>query len=395
MDDSSRLRILVLGYIVRRPLGGGTWPTLQWARGLRDLGHDVYFFEDSEDWPACYDPSRHVTTEDPSFGLRYAARVFDRCGLGDRWTYYDAHTSTWHGPIGADAVEIASRADLLINNSGIHPLRPWLEGVPNRAYIDTDPGFEQIRLLRESWRMERARGHTVFFTLGENIPSGRTGVPETPFAWQPMRQPVVLDMWPVTDGPSVGRYTTVMNWDAYEPQEWEGVPFEMKSASFEDYWDLPARMQRRDATCSFEIALGGAEAPRARLLDHAWTITNPLHVTRDPWIYQQYLRASKGEFTVAKAGYAKSACGWFSERSAHYLASGRPVVTQDTGFRSAFYGGGERGLLAFSNAEEAIEAVAAVQGDYAAHCRAAREVAAAYFDSRSLLPDFLARAVTR
>lgn len=271
--------------------------------------------------------------------------------------------------------------------------------MPNRAYIDTDPGFEQIRILRESWRMERARQHTVFFSLGENIAKGAARVPDTPFDWQALRQPVVLDLWPLREGAQTGRFTTVMNWDAYEPQDWEGLRFGMKSESFEDYWDLPTRARDLPGAPSFEIALGGAEAPRARLLDHGWTITNQLHVTRDPWSYQDYLGASKAEFTVAKSGYVRSACGWFSERSAHYLASGRPVITQDTGFRSAFYespgpGARDLGLLPFSDMEQALEALASVQAEYAKHCRAAREIAEAYFDARTVLPRFLERAVT-
>ena len=127
-----KLRILVLGYVVRRPLGGGAWPTMQYALGLKRLGHDVWFLEDSEDWGCCYDPSRHVTDEDPTFGLRFARIAFERTGLGERWAYFDAHREVWHGPCADRIHEICGAADLLINNSGINPIRPWLARVPRR-----------------------------------------------------------------------------------------------------------------------------------------------------------------------------------------------------------------------------------------------------------------------
>lgn len=382
MDANSKLRILVLGYIVRRPLGGGTWPTLQWTLGLRDLGHDVYFFEDSDDYPACYDPSRHVTDEDPSFGLAYARRVFDAVDLGERWAYYDAHRKRWHGPCGSRATELAASADLLVNNSGIHPIRPWLEHVPLRAYIDTDPGFEQIRLLTDEWRQTRAGAHNLFFTLGENIPGGDAVVPDTPYAWRAMRQPVVLDQWPVTPGDRTARLTTVMNWDSYASREWNGIHFGMKSESFTPYVNLPESSRER-----FELAIGGAGAPKAELRARGWSIIDPLVPTRDPWTYQDYLRASKAEFTVAKSGYVRSRCGWFSERSAHYLASGRPVVTEDTGFGSWL--DAEKGVLSFKTPCEALQRLEELDRDYDEHCAAAREVAERYFDSKSVLRRFL------
>ncbi len=155
----SKLRIIVLGYVVRRPLGGGTWPTLQYALGLLRLGHDVYFLEDSDDYESCYDPSRDVTDTDPRFGLRYAAEVFGRTGLGERWAYHDAHTGTWHGPRAVDMLAICRDADLVVNVSGINPLRPWLAEVPRRAYVDTDPGFEQVRQQDSPARRALAREH--------------------------------------------------------------------------------------------------------------------------------------------------------------------------------------------------------------------------------------------
>lgn len=375
---ADKLRILVLGYVVRRPLGGGAWPTIQYALGLKRLGHEVYFLEDSEDWGACYDPTRHVTDEDPTYGLEFARRTFDRVGLGDGWAYYDAHQESWHGPCAGRIHEICGSADLLINNSGVNPIRPWLEQVPRRAYIDTDPAFEQVLQLTDDFKKRRLAQHNVFFTLGENIPAGTARVPDDGVQWLATRQPVVLDCWPVSEGPADGRYTTVMLWDSYPPRELGEYRFGMKSESFEPYFDLPSQVP-----CDLELAVGGPAVPKQRLRDHGWQVVDPLAPTADCWTYQEYLRNSKAEFTVAKHGYVASACGWFSERSAHYLASGRPVVTQDTGFGEWLPTGD--GLLAFSSPAEAVEGLKRIESDYRHHCTAARRLVEQCFDSDKVL----------
>lgn len=387
LGTMQKLRILVLGYVVRRPLGGGAWPTLQYAMGLARLGHEVTFLEDSEDWGACYDPSRHVTDDDPTYGLQFAARAFQRIGLADCWAYYDAHRKQWHGPRAGDALERCAAADLLINNSGINPIRSWLEGVPRRVYIDTDPAFEQVRQLTDPFRQKRRAQHNVFFTLGENIPLGRARVPDDGVPWRATRQPVVLDAWPVTPGPAASRCTTVMLWDSYAPQEHAGYRFGMKSASFEPFFDLPRR-----AGVELEMAVGGPGVPRGRLREGGWTVVDPLEPTHDLDTYQEYLRGSRAEFTVAKHGYVVSRCGWFSERSAHYLASGRPVITQSTGFETWLPVG--RGLFAFDDPTGACAALAEMSSDYPTHCRAARELAEEYFDANRVLPRLIDAAMT-
>ena len=161
MNANSTLRILVLGYVVRRPLGGGVWPTMQYVLGLMRLGHDALFLEDSEDYGTCYDPTRHVTDEDPTYGLQFATEVFERHGLAERWAYYDAHKDEWHGSCSARIDELCSTADLVINASAFNPIRPWLEQVPHRAYIDFDPAFEQVRQLTDRDRRERASKHSI------------------------------------------------------------------------------------------------------------------------------------------------------------------------------------------------------------------------------------------
>lgn len=381
------MRVAVLGYVVRGPIGGMAWHHLQYVLGLARLGHDVRFVEDSDDYPGCYDPERGVVDENPAYGLRFAAAAFDRLGLPDCWAYHDAHAGRWHGPVADTILGWLARSDLLLNVSGVNPLRPWLLGVPTRALIDTDPAFTQIRHLTDTVARAAAESHTAFFTFGKNIPAGRSSVPDDGFAWQPTRQPVVLDAWPVTPTLAGGRFTTVMQWDSYPAREYGGRRFGMKSESFGPYLDLPDRCGR-----VFELAVGSESVPRALLRERGWLVRDPLEVTRDPWTYQEYIRGSQAEFGVAKHGYVESRYGWFSERSACYLASGRPVLVQDTGFTDWLSAAG--GVIAFRTPEEAAAGAAALTTRLEFHAREARAVAAEYFDAEKVLAPLIERALT-
>jgi hypothetical protein len=207
--SSGRLRIIVLGYIVRGPIGGMAWHHLQYALGLARLGHDVLFLEDSDDYPSCYDPSTHEVGTDPSYGLRFAKNAFDRLGFGEHWCFFDAHRQEWRGPAAARSLRACEAADLLINVSGVNPIRPWLEQIPARVLIDTDPAFTQVRHLTDSSARIRAAQHNAFFSFAESIETGESTIPDDGFAWQATRQPIVLDFWPQSYGRSAGSFTTV------------------------------------------------------------------------------------------------------------------------------------------------------------------------------------------
>ncbi|MEA2563613.1 MAG: hypothetical protein QOH06_5117 [Acidobacteriota bacterium] len=381
-------RIAILGYIIRGPLGGLVWHHLQYVIGLRALGHDVLFVEDSDDYPSCYDPSRHAVDTDPSFGLRFAGDAFGRVNAGELWAYHDAHTGRWLGPAAGRAREFCESADLVLNLSGVNPLREWVAGAPVRALVDTDPAFTQIRHLSDPAARTRALEHTAFLTFGENFGRPGCSIPDDGLPWVPTRQPITLDAWEVTEGPESGPFTTVMQWDSYAPSEHGGRRFGMKSESFTGLLDLPSASPE-----TFELALGTAGAPRGLLSAHGWRIRDPLELTKDASSYQRYIRSSKGELSAAKHGYVASRSGWFSERSACYLASGRPVAVQDTGFSEWMETG--LGVAPFSTLEEAADAVARISGDYPRHCRAAREIAAHYFDSATVLPALIRAAEAR
>ncbi len=382
-----KLKILVLGYIVRGPVAGMAWHHLQYVMGLVLLGHDVYFMEDSGDEACCcYDPTRHLSSPDPSYGLAFAARAFAQVGLADRWAYHDAHTGTWNGPQAGRMPQLCREADLLLNLSCANPLRPWARKVPIRVLIDTDPCFTQIRNLTDPARRRLTGAHTMFFSFGENL--GRAGctVPDDGFAWQPTRQPVVLDAWPVMSPPAGARFTTIMQWQSYRRQEFGGRRYGLKSASFRPYRELPSDFPGR-----LELALGRGRRVAGSLRRAGWVVSDPLKISLALDDYRDYIRQSYGEFSVAKHGYVKSRCGWFSERSACYLASGRPVVVQETGFTDWLSTGA--GVLAFDSPETACEQLARVETDWAAQSRAARAVAEEYFDSSRILTELLTRSM--
>ena len=351
--------------------------------GLRRLGHDAYFIEDSDDYPSCYDPDRFETGVDPTYGLRFAESVFQRVGLGDRWAYYDAHQAAWHGPRCADATEICESADLVLNLSGVNPLRPWTSNSPARVLVDTDPAFTQIRHIEDPSARALADRHTAFLTFGENVGAPDCLIPDDGFPWQPTRQPVVLDAWPREAAPQEGGFSTVMQWESYPERRHAGVVFGMKSASFERVMELPSRIDAR-----FELAIGSESAPRDLLRSKGWGVRDPLTVSLDPWVYQDFVTASRAEFTVAKQGYAVSRSGWFSERSAGYMACGRPVITQDTGFSTWLPTG--KGVLAYTNFEEAVACCEDVAERYEEHCQAARELVETFFDSDRVLGELVA-----
>ncbi|HYX81752.1 MAG TPA: hypothetical protein VE714_05120 [Gemmatimonadales bacterium] len=380
------MRILVLGYIVRGPLGGYAWHHLQYVLGLAQLGHDVYFFEDSDDYAACYDPSTNGMSTDPSYGLAFAERAFERLGLSQRWAYHDAHRDRWYGMEGDRVLEICASADVALNVSGVNPVRPWWRSVPVRVFIDTDPAFTQIRHLSDPTSLARAREHSAFVTFGENFARSGCMVPDDGLPWHPTRQPIVLDAWPVTAAPSSAKFTSVLQWDSYPARVFRGQRYGMKSESFGPHLDLPAKLGPR-----FELAVGSPTAPRELLRDKGWVIRDPLETTRDPWSYQGYIQESKAEFSVAKHGYVVSRSGWFSERSAAYLASGRPVVVEQTGFSDWLQTDG--GVVPFSTPEQAAEGIADVNARYDFHSRAARACAETYFDARNVLARLLEVAV--
>lgn len=382
MGKNERLRIVVLGYLVRGPLGGLAWHHVQYVLCLLAMGHDVLFVEESENYAACYDPDQDAMTIDPTYGLRFADATFKKLGAPECWAYHDKHQHNWLGPAANRVPSFCETADVLLNLSGVNSLNKPCQTIPRRVFIDTDPGFTQIRHLTDSDARHTAENHTHFFTFGENFGNANCLIPDDGFAWQPTRQPVSLDHWPVFPGfpgETSARFTTVMQWDSYSTRTLGDLTLGMKSQSFEPFLQLPGKV-----TSALELSLGSAnEQTKQDLINAGWFLRSSIDTTIDPWTYQDYLKSSKAEFSVAKHGYVATNSGWFSERSAAYLASGRPVVVQDTGFTDWLRT--DAGVIAFNSIDEAVDAIQTIERDYSKHCQAAREVAREYFDGSRVL----------
>jgi hypothetical protein len=368
------VRIVVTGLVATYPLGGVAWDYLAYVDGFRRLGHDVLYLEDTGAW--FYDPQRQTFGEDPGANLRYLTAALAAIAPGTAWAVR-APDDAYHG-LDAAAVERYCRgADLFLNLSGCCWLRDAYAGAARTAYVDTDPGYTQAKLWAaehgcatedQLFSVDLIRRHQHFLTYAEHIGAADCRVPACGLNWRPTRPPVVLERWPFSYDAGAQRYTTVMSWkQETRPPTIDGVRYGAKDVEFRRFLDLPRR-----TAAVLEVAIAGP-APRDELAAHGWQVVDAHAHSDTPQRYQDYLRGSRGEWSVAKNVYVALRSGWFSTRSAVYLASGKPVVVQDTGW-SAHYPTGA-GLFAFATAEEALAGLATVEADYRRHCDAARAVA--------------------
>lgn len=383
---SSRLRVIVTGLIAEYPLGGMTWHYLQYVLGLARLGHEVYYLEDSGGWP--YNPFSGGLGYDCDYNVQYLAGIMSRFGLAERWGYRlkKETESQWFGLSDGRRREVVASADLLINVSGTVDRPEDYRAVPRLIYIDTDPVFTQLKLARgDPGFPERVNAHDLHFSFGERVAQT---MPDTGHRWLPTRQPIILEEWRTKTTPREV-YTTIMNWTSYKSETFQGRSYGQKDIEFIRFLELPRRL----APIEFEIAGGpghGDTTPRALLTGNSWHLVDPMQACPDLNSYRRYIQSSKGEWSVAKNAYVQGCSGWFSERSACYLAAGRPVIVQDTGFSKVLPSG--EGLLAFTTLEGAVAAMHEVEGNYAKHAKAARAVAEAYFDSDKVLNNLIERA---
>lgn len=377
------MNILVIGHIIKIPLGGMVWHYLQYVIGLKRMGHEILFLEDCGDFPACYNPDNFTVSENPAYGLRFIQQIFDAYDLKGQWAYYDGHSGNWYGNSRQKVLSFCAKADLVLNVSGGTPLREWWIKIPSRVFVDTDPGFTQVKHLTDPSAYEIALQHTCYFSFAENINKAICTIPSDGFLWQPTRQPCVLDAWVIGPPLPSAKWTTIMQWDSYKVREYKGKMFGMKSLSFQEYESLPQLIQGE----KFEIALGSATAPVDRLKGNGWGIINPLTPTKTPWSYQKYIQGSKGEWSIAKHGYVVSNSGWFSERSLCYMASAKPVLLQDTGFSEVIETG--KGLLTFKSLDEVVTSLESLNMDYRSHCKWARCLVEENFEACKVLTALL------
>jgi len=377
-----RGRIVILHLAIAYPFAGVVWQLLHHLIGFRNLGLDVYYFENHGAW--VYDAVRESLVANPKQNVDALASVFKRFGFEDRWAFFDAEHNDYLGMSHERCDQLLADADVVINLCGATrstPDRP----VRCLAYLESDPGALGVAIENKEPRaIETAAVHDVFFTYAANLGAPDCRLATGGLEWHRTRPPVVMEEWRrEAGGPDPDKFTTVGTW--------ENKGFDVQIAGETYYWSKhvnfrPVLEVAGRAGQPIELATNlssGSDYERA--LRGGFTFRPVVPMSLDLDAYRQYLSQSRGEFTVAKDLYVRTRSGWFSDRSVCYLAAGRPVVTQKTGFEKYVPEG--RGLVGFDDADGAVAAIQKVNADYAGHCRAARESAAEYFDANKLLDE--------
>jgi len=381
-------KIVLLGMMTKMPVAGVVWQTVHYLLGFKRLGFDAYYVETHGRTPSMFMESR----EDNSSlkAASFISRVMSRFGFSDRWAFRALHHDDRHfGMSEQKLLELYDSAELIINlHGGTMPRTEFCNG-GRLIYVETDPVQLQIELydnIQESF--DFLEPHCAFFTFGENYANPDCKLPVSDkFEFKPTRQPVVLDFWEST-ALSGNALTTIGNWS----QSWREVVFKgetyhwSKHHEFMKFIDLPKRTIQ-----PLELAMSSSsygENDRKLLEENGWGLRDSLEFSSDIDAYREYIQQSYGEFTVAKDQNVRLKSGWFSDRSATYLASGRPVITQETGFSNILPTG--EGLFGFSVMEEILDAIQSVKNDYERHSKAAYEIAREYFKAEEVLSRLLA-----
>lgn len=380
-------RILVAGAIAAHPIGGGgnSWAFLQYILGFQRLGFEVLYLEEIAP-ERCVDAAWKPAPLTNSHNARYLETVAARFRFMDQFALWSTNAPDERvGLPREEVLAFARSADAVVNLSGRLHDAEILGAVRKRIYVDLDPGFTQIWQAQYGVDMNLG-GHDAHFTVGLCVGRHTCRVPTCNVTWQPTLPPVVLPEWRANCPPGV-RYTTVADWRGYSPVQWQGRWYGQKSEEFLRIVDLPRRVSVPLELC---LAIHPREPDLVTLQRNGWRIVDPRVHAASPDAYRDYVQRSRGEFTVVKNGYRVGHTGWFSDRTACYLASARPAVVQDTGFSQVLPTG--HGLLAFTSVEEAAACLHEVEGAYSVHSQAAYAWAEAHCSSDHVLRRILERA---
>jgi hypothetical protein len=381
-EEPERVATIVFGtHMVGYPLGGALSSKLQWIVGFHRLGHQVYVVEKSAGANTCYDPVRKVTSDDCSHGVAVMGDLLGRFGLAQNWCFVDA-AGKYHGMSQRRARDVFAAADVYFDY-GAHGL--WREEAASagtRVFIDGEPGYRQMKMTMCQADAADINQYDHYFTVGRNIGTPGNGIPTARRRWKHTWSPVVIDLFrdvppPAPDAP----FTTIMNWQSHKPLECAGTTYGQKDAEFPKFIALPGRVD-----VPMEVAVSGS-VPADQLRRCGWQVTRAQAATITYDSFGQYIARSMGEFSVCKNVFVATDSGWFSDRSAAYLAAGRPVVMQETGFSRHLPCGA--GLFAVNTLDEAVDAINAIRADYAHHAAAGRDIARAYLDASVVLPRLL------
>jgi hypothetical protein len=375
-------QIIIGSYVVRFPLGGYQSWMLQWLLGFKLLGHKVYFVEKSGWKNSCYDPQTRTMGDDCSRGTAVFGRLLSEHGLGNNWCFVDA-SGTYHG-MSRERIEAAFRdADVFIDHMRACEWPEEASHARMRVMVDGEPAYTQMHMEdKMEWAEKGLIEYDHYFTVGMNVGTPACLAPSAGKDWRPIFDPVVLSLYPRLPAPPDGPFTTVMSWQAIKPFEYRGKTYSSKEIEFAKFVDLPRRVN-----ATLELAVAGASAAHPQLIDAGWKLVDAHEATLTFERWRSYIQASRGEFSVCKNYFVATNSGFFSDRSAVYLASGRPVVMQDTGFSAHLPCG--KGLFAVRSVEEAAAAIEEIESDYELHSNCAHGIAMEYLDASHVLGQFL------
>ncbi|MDQ4138908.1 MAG: hypothetical protein M3142_00135 [Bacteroidota bacterium] len=389
------MRILVGGYIGLYSIGGATWDYIQYPLGLHLLGHEVYYIEDTMQYPV-YQPKKDKW-DDCSDCVAHLKNAMEQVGLKDRWAYRDVVTGQVFGMGEQKLKDICATADVFINVSASTFMREEYNAIPIKMLVDTDPMFTQYQYYQLQQKggkeakeaEEYMKSYNLLFTFGLNINSPDSRIPTFGFQWHPTKKPTVLNQWASVSNtrPKWG-FTSILNWIERPPFEYDNEMWGQKNVIFERFLSLPVNSGQ-----AFDLIINTPDTEEAnrsmqRIVNRNWHVLDPYQWIPDKDSYREFIQSSFGEFSITKETYIKSNSGWFSGRSACYLAAGKPVITQDTQWSKYIPSG--QGLFACNNLEAAANAVKEIMADYAKHSRYAQKIAAEYFDSSKVLSEMLA-----
>ncbi len=382
----SKGKIIVFGILFWYPLAGVTCQFLHYLIGLQRLGYDPYYIEDSGRW--IYDPRLNDLSPDASWNIAAVLPALQAHGFGERWAFRGKYPEgQCYGMSETQIEQLYREADAFLNVTGAQEIRDEHLAIKRRIFVESDPFASQVKVAKgDAGMIKTLAAHDTLFSFGENLGAPDCDVPVEKFKWLPTRQPVAMELW---DGPPCGgdTFNTITTWhNKGKNIEWRGNTwYWTKDREFEKILELP---QRRPV--KFELAATVDDEVKALLHRHGWRQTSSIGISRDIDGYRNYILQSRGEFTVARDQYVRPNTGWFSDRTACYLAAGRPVITQETGF-SKFLPGG-KGLFGFKTMDDILRAVDAIESDYAGNCRAARDIAAEYFATEKVVGSLMERA---
>jgi hypothetical protein len=387
VERPSRGRIIVFGILFWYPLAGVTYQFLHYLIGLRRLGYDPFYIEDSGRW--IYDPALNDMSPDATPNIEAVAPVLEAHGFGDRWAFRGSYPDGRCYNMTEDQIlELYRDADAFLNVTGAQEIRDEHLKCRRRIYVESDPFAAQALVANgHEPTIAALAAHDTLFTFGENIGSPDSTVPVERFQWLPTRQPVVMDLWRHSHDAAKAPYTTITTWhNKGKYVDYKGERYYWtKDREFEHFLDLPLRRN-----VPFELAVGVPDDVRVRLEQNRWRQRSSIDLSASVTGYREYIQRSHGEFTVARDQYVRPRTGWFSDRSACYLAAGRPVITQDTAFGKVLPTG--HGLFAFSTMDDILAAIDAIESDYQGHCRAAHDIADEYFSAERVVGSLMSRA---